>query len=443
MKHLLHHFPNYPREEECYIRLAGYREEEEIDELIYRTVGRVPGSEFLFRGNRGQTVRKEAAHRQGKPHQRLLHASPGYRHTGPEAEGTGSQEKLKPPRPLNNSRLRIFPCYAIRSAMSLPRLSMLLFASAALCSCVGTSPEQEEPKVKKSLSEYMQDNKTNSIANVPTGLLSTTPNQQQATHLTATTQEEMTRADSGAVYYTDAHDPDAPIPGLEEAFAQRKENERWIQSYPTALREAQSTGKPILIWFHHSVGSPPSKKLGAELLHTKEFEDWAKRNVVRVCYDQAEKFESEPVYRKRQKMLEYVKKAPSLFGVRGTPVLLVMSPDGSKVDTLRGYYTGQNAHYFDQIKNRVKLAKQQYEEFKKTLIPKGYRVWTGVNGNTVFAKLSRYSEKTQTLWLQELDGHQSRTSLKRLSLEDRTWLLEQKESHENNGRNKRSGPRGA
>ena len=120
--------------------------------------------------------------------------------------------------------------------MSLPRLSMFLFASAALCSCVGTSPEQEEPKVKKSLSEYMQDNKTNSIANVPTGLLSTTPNQQQATHLTATTQEEMTRADSGAVYYTDAHDPDAPIPGLEEAFAQRKENERWIQSYPTALR---------------------------------------------------------------------------------------------------------------------------------------------------------------------------------------------------------------
>ena len=39
---------------------------------------------------------------------------------------------------------------------------MFLFASAALCSCVGTSPEQEEPKVKKSLSEYMQDNKTNS-----------------------------------------------------------------------------------------------------------------------------------------------------------------------------------------------------------------------------------------------------------------------------------------
>lgn len=74
---------------------------------------------------------------------------------------------------------------------------MLLFASAALCSCVGTSPEPGKPKVKKSLSEYMQDNMANSIANVPTGLLGTTPGQQQAHQLTATTQEEMRKADSG------------------------------------------------------------------------------------------------------------------------------------------------------------------------------------------------------------------------------------------------------
>ena len=33
---------------------AGYREKEEIDELIYRTVGRVPESKFIFKGNRGK-----------------------------------------------------------------------------------------------------------------------------------------------------------------------------------------------------------------------------------------------------------------------------------------------------------------------------------------------------------------------------------------------------
>ena len=59
MRHFLHYFPNHSREEECYIRLAGYREEEEIDELIYRTVGRVPESEFLFRGDRGSRYAKK------------------------------------------------------------------------------------------------------------------------------------------------------------------------------------------------------------------------------------------------------------------------------------------------------------------------------------------------------------------------------------------------
>ena len=37
---------------------AGYWEKEEIDELIYRTVGRVPESEFLFRGDRGKRYEK-------------------------------------------------------------------------------------------------------------------------------------------------------------------------------------------------------------------------------------------------------------------------------------------------------------------------------------------------------------------------------------------------
>ena len=56
MKHLLHYFPNHPREEECEKLRA---ELLKIDELIYRTVGRIPGSEFLFRGNRGKRYEKK------------------------------------------------------------------------------------------------------------------------------------------------------------------------------------------------------------------------------------------------------------------------------------------------------------------------------------------------------------------------------------------------
>ena len=78
---------------------AGYREKEEIDELIYRTVGRVPESEFLFRRNRGKRYEKKLrTGRASHINDRYMHP-PGYRHTGPEAEGTGSQEILKTLRP--------------------------------------------------------------------------------------------------------------------------------------------------------------------------------------------------------------------------------------------------------------------------------------------------------------------------------------------------------
>lgn len=322
--------------------------------------------------------------------------------------------------------------------MSLFRPFMLMTAFLALTACVATSPDANKPKVRKSFSEQLQDSLASSIANVPPGLMGDGPSAQQAIQLTAGSQEEMLNsADSGAVYFTDPYNTDASIPGLEEAFTRRKENQRWIQSYSSALREAQSSGYPILIWFHHSKGSPPSQKLASELLHTQEFEEWAKKNIIRVCYDQAEEFENERMGKKRKQMKEYVRKAPSLFGVRGTPVLLILSPDGNKVDTLRGYYSGQSRLYFDQIKNSVKLASQQYEKFKKTLIPKGYRTWTGANGNTIFAKLSRYSDKDQTIWLQEFDGHQNRTSLKSLSAEDRKWLLEQKAARETSKSNAR------
>ena len=312
--------------------------------------------------------------------------------------------------------------------MNLRRPFMLLSVSLFLYSCAGTDPEMENRKTGIGVPGQLPGGMDAAAAYTPSGLMGEGAGPQQIKQLTASTQEEMLNSmDSGAVFFTDAHNTNANIPGMEEAFAQRQENQRWIQSYAAALREAYSTGKPILIWFHHSTGSPPSRKLGAELFQTKEFEDWARKNVIRVCYDQAEKFENERLGKKRDRMVNYVKNAPARFGVRGTPVVLIMAPDGSRVDMMKGYYTGQNRLYFDQIKNSAKLAAQRYDEFKKNLIPKGYRTWTGVYGNTIFAKLARYSDKIQTVWLQEFDGHQTRTALNNLSEPDRKWILDQQE----------------
>ena len=74
VKSLLYYFPNQPREVERYIKMAGYRGEEEIDELIYRTVGRVPESECLFKGDRGKRYEKKL--RTG----RVSHVNDRYMH---------------------------------------------------------------------------------------------------------------------------------------------------------------------------------------------------------------------------------------------------------------------------------------------------------------------------------------------------------------------------
>lgn len=59
VKSLLYYFPGKPREVERYLRMAGYRGEEEMDELIYRTVGRIPESECLFKGDRGKRYERK------------------------------------------------------------------------------------------------------------------------------------------------------------------------------------------------------------------------------------------------------------------------------------------------------------------------------------------------------------------------------------------------
>ena len=59
--------------------------------------------------------------------------------------------------------------------MSLFRPFMLITASLLLASCAGTSPDANKPKVRKSLSEQLQDNLAASIATFPLRSWETAP----------------------------------------------------------------------------------------------------------------------------------------------------------------------------------------------------------------------------------------------------------------------------
>ena len=75
MGRLWSYFHGQPREVEKYIKLAGYQSEEEIDELIFRTLARTPKTEFLYQGARGKRYeRKIRSGKESSVNDRHLHS---------------------------------------------------------------------------------------------------------------------------------------------------------------------------------------------------------------------------------------------------------------------------------------------------------------------------------------------------------------------------------
>ena len=75
MGRLWSYFHGQPREVEKYIKLAGYQSEEEIDELIFRTLARTPKTEFLYQGARGKRYeRKIRSGKESSVNDRYLHS---------------------------------------------------------------------------------------------------------------------------------------------------------------------------------------------------------------------------------------------------------------------------------------------------------------------------------------------------------------------------------
>lgn len=230
------------------------------------------------------------------------------------------------------------------------------------------------------------------------------------------------------IYWTNAHDPDAFIPELDdEIFAGKEQKAAWHFSYDSALKRARYENKPVLIWFHDSRYSPPSAKLEMELFNTEAFKTWAVDNVIRLKFDTAEQFTGEKFRKYKSKaddMRRYVKKMHTNFNVRGVPVLMIVSPDGAQINSVKGYTSGQNNFYMDTIKHSANLARIHYKDFKKSLTAKGFRTWTGANGSTFFAKIAKYDDKAthNNIWLALHDGQIVKVSYQNLSAKDKTYF---------------------
>ena len=254
----------------------------------------------------------------------------------------------------------------------------------------------------------------------------TDPNAQS---YNVTTSEELEKIDNGAegeVYFTDPDNPDAEIEGITAAFEARRNGNGWLDSYATATRFAHRECRPLIIWFHDSVIAPKSALLGETLLETPEFNEWCRDRVVRLKLDSGASIDD-----RTRDSAKYsraaIERLARRYGLKRRPALAVVSPRGKFVMGVDGYndFTQQVESL---LKEGVVIAEKEMDEYRQKLSAKGYRTWTsGTGKETLFARLQRFDEEHQMVYLKEYGGKISRTRLHRFCKEDRDFILNKQE----------------
>lgn len=238
-----------------------------------------------------------------------------------------------------------------------------------------------------------------------------------------TSEEELKKVDNGAegeLIWTDPDNPDADIPGLTAAFENRRQGNGWLGNLGRALKLSRREGRPLLIWFHNSVTSPKSKKLGAHLLETAKFDYWCKDRIVRVKLDAGAGMDETATGNTRYSTGS-IGNLARRYGLKHVPGLIVVDPCGkitARIDGYDGFVTEVEA----ELKVGIETAEQNYRNYHDRLTERGYRDWHSRKGETLFAKLQRYDEKNQVVYLRTPGGKVSRTRLVRFSKEDIDYL---------------------
>ncbi len=123
----------------------------------------------------------------------------------------------------------------------------------------------------------------------------------------------------------------------------------WLTDLAKAQAKAKAENKLVLMDFNGSNWCPPCKALRKNVLSTKEFEDYAKKNLVLVDVD----------FPRPNGLPEAQQKANEAlgekYGVEGLPTLVVLSSDGKQLKKKVGY-SGQETKDF--IAELEKLKKQ-------------------------------------------------------------------------------------
>lgn len=109
--------------------------------------------------------------------------------------------------------------------------------------------------------------------------------------------------------------------------------DEWLTKYDEAIAASKKTGHPILADFTGSDWCGWCIKLHKEVFDTKEFKEWAAKNVVLLELDFPRKKEQDPAIKAKNQELS------KTHGIQGFPTILILNADGKKLGEL-GYMEG-------------------------------------------------------------------------------------------------------
>lgn len=253
-----------------------------------------------------------------------------------------------------------------------------------------------------------------------------------AVNYNVSTSEELAEIDNGAegeVFFTDPDNPDKEIEGITNAFENKRGGNGWMEDYGRAVRYAHRECRPLLIWFHDSVISPKSKELGEALLDSPDFNEWCRDRVVRVKLDSGASIDDATRDHARYSR-NAINRLSLRYGLSRKPSMAVVSPSGKLVVGIDGY-NGFVQEVDMILKKGVEDCEKDIDSMRARLSERGYRTWNSARGNmSLFAKLQRFDEKNNMVYLRQYGGKVSRTKLKRFCAEDRAYILQWQQDKE-------------
>ncbi len=253
------------------------------------------------------------------------------------------------------------------------------------------------------------------------------PQDPNAEQFNVKSSEELAKIDNqaqGEVFFTDPDNPHADVAGITAAFENRKSGSTWLSDYHRALRRARRDGMPVVIWFHDSAISPKSKLVKAQLLDREDYKQWLHEHAVCVMLDSGAGFKADAGESTAQRSSSYVNGLQRRYGLTRKPSFAVISAHGEVTATINGY-DGYIQAIAKGIRDGVAAANKSFDAYKVRMKRQGYREWRPARGEgKLLAKVVRYDEEGQMLYLKDFTGRASKIHLSRLSAKDMQYVDE-------------------